>query len=369
MTHEERSVMGRKTTGGRILALGAVGALAAGAIAAGTAGAAASKPVQLPKKTVGFLQITSQSEVARRIEAGAKAGAKALGWKYVSCDAKGVPAKFASCGDNLVRQKVDVILSDGVEPAPIKAQLQKAKAAKIPWIGVGGRVTPDPLFAAQYAPDDAAMAKVLDAYMISHLGSGNKTLAVQAFDAITALKVRRDQLLKDIAGKPITVVATNQTDFTDPFGSVTTATNTVLNANSDLNAIWAATDFDIPAIASVIGQKFPGKNYPARPMVVGFYGDLANLDALRKKQADAIVEVPLEATGYVAIDQYAQLVSGKRKKLDPQAYNRGYGLGIQKPFLITQANVPANPKQYVRPKKNFEKYFLNKWKKEFSKAS
>ena len=34
MTHEERSVMGRKTMGGRILALGAVGALAAGAIAA-----------------------------------------------------------------------------------------------------------------------------------------------------------------------------------------------------------------------------------------------------------------------------------------------------------------------------------------------
>jgi ABC-type sugar transport system substrate-binding protein len=359
--------MGRTATGARILALAAAAGLAAGAIAAGSASGASSAPVKLPKKTVGFLQITSQSEVARRIEVGAKASAKALGWKYVSCDAKGDPTKMAACGDNLIRQKVSVILSDGIEPAVIKSQLQKAKAAKIPWIGVGGRVTPDPLFAAQYAPDDAAMTRVLDAYMLSKLGSGDKTLAVQAFDAITALKVRRDQLLKDLNGKNVKVVATNQTDFTDPFGSVTTATNSVLNANSGLNAIWAATDFDIPAIASVMGQKFAGKAYPARPLVVGFYGDLANLDALRKDQADAIVEVPLEATGYVAIDQYAEMVSGKRKKLDPNAYNRGYGLGIQKPFLITRSNVPSNPKQYVRPTKDFAKFFTAKWKKEFKR--
>jgi ABC-type sugar transport system substrate-binding protein len=351
--------------GTRVLVLAAVGGLAAGAIAAGSATGAASAPVKLPKKTVGFLQITSASEVARRIEVGAKAGAKALGWKYISCDAKGDPTKMAACGDNLVRQKVSVILSDGVEPAVVKAQLTKAKAAKIPWISVGGRVTPDPLFAAQYAPDDAAMTRVLDRYMLSRLGSGDKTLAVQAFDAITALKVRHDQLQKDLGSTNVKIVATNQTDFTDPFGSVTTATNTVLNANPNLNGIWAATDFDIPAIASVMGQKYAGKNYPDRPLVVGFYGDLANLDALRKKEADAIVEVPLEATGYVAIDQYAQLVSGKQKKLDPNAYNRGYGLGIQTPFLITQANVPTNPKQYVRPKKDFAKFFLARWKKEF----
>src|SRR5262245_34350701 len=346
-----------------------VGAVALGSIAVGAAAAASTKPVALKKQTVGFLQITSASEVARRIEDGAKAGARALGWKYVSCDAKGDPAKMAACGDNLIKQKVNVILSDGVEPALIKVQLQKAKKAKITWLDVGGRVTPDSGFAAQYAPDDAAMAKLLDDYMLKALGSGNKTIAVQAFDAITALKVRHDQLEKDLAGSSVKIGPTNQTDFTDPFGSVTTATNTVLNANPNLNAVWAATDFDIPAIASVMGQKYSGKNFPDRPFVAGFYGDLANLKALRDKQADAIVEVPLEATGYVAIDQWAQVVSGKRKKVDPQAYNKGYGLGFQKPFLILQNNVPSNPNKYVQPTKDYRAYFLAKWKREFKSAT
>src|SRR5262249_60569779 len=130
--------MGRTAMGTRFLGLAAVGGLAAGAVAAGSA-SGASAPAPLPKKTVGFLQITSASEVARRIEVGAKAGAKALGWKYVSCDAKGDPTKMAACGDNLIRQKVSVILSDGIEPAVVKTPMKKAKAAKIPWIGVGGR--------------------------------------------------------------------------------------------------------------------------------------------------------------------------------------------------------------------------------------
>jgi ABC-type sugar transport system substrate-binding protein len=345
----------------------AAGALLCTGLAAGAAGAAA-KPVPLKKQTVGFLQITTASEVARRIEDGAKSGAKALGWKYVTCDAKGDPSKAAACGDNLINQKVNVILSDGSEPAIIKTQLKKAKKAGITWIAVGGKVTPDPGFAAIYAPNDKNMTKVLDENMVKSLGTGSKTLAVQAFDAITALKDRHDQLQQDIQGTAIKIVATNQTDFTDPFGSVTTATNTVLGANQGLNAIWAATDFDIPAIASVMGQKFPGKNFPDRPWVGGFYGDLANLKALRDKQVDAIVEVPLEATGLTAVDQWAQVVSGKQKKVDPKAYSKGYGLGIQTPFLITQANVPTNPNKYVQPTKNYQAYFLARWKKEFGKG-
>jgi ABC-type sugar transport system substrate-binding protein len=347
----------------------AIAVLAAAAVAlplaagVGTAGAA---PVKLPKKTVGFLQITGASEVAIRIEDGARQAAKLLGWKYVRCDALGDPQKMASCGDNLINQRVSVILSDGVEPAVIAVQLKKAKQRKIPWFDVGGQVTPSPYFAAMYAPDDTAMARLLHKYMLAQLpkrGAGQRTIAVQAFDAILALKLRHDQLKRDVKGKH-KIVATNQTDFADPAGSVTRATQTVLTANPKLDAIWAATDFDIPAIASVIGQRFPGKTFPQRPLVVGFYGDKANLDAIRKGRADAVVEVPLEATSFTALDAAAAYFA-KRTRIDPNLYRNTV---FDTPFLITRSNLPA-PGRYARPKPgskgDWVSYYTRKWRAEY----
>jgi ABC-type sugar transport system substrate-binding protein len=252
-----------------------------------------------------------------------------------------------------------------VEAAPVQAQMQQAKRRGIPWMNVGGAVHDSPLFTAQIVEDEAAMTRVLDDYMFQQLGDKKAKIAITEFPPIFAFQQRTEQLAADLQAHPGSkIVSKHVVDFTNPIEDVRSWANTVLTRNRSLDAFWGVVDFDLVSVSQAVQAKFPGKQFPQRPLVVGYFGDLANLDALRKGQADAVVEIPLEAVGWIALDQAAEFFA--RQRAISKTPLSGYGQNFLEPQLITRQNAPKQAKTYMQPKIDFASFFGAKWKKEFT---
>lgn len=340
------------------------------AVAAGKAAAdKAGGTTQLPVKTVGILQLNAQAEVAARIEQGAKDAAKAIGWKSISCDSQGDPAKMASCGASLLNQNVDVVMSIAIEPAAIEAQLQQAKAKHVPWLTIGGGVTPDDKFAAQYAPRETEMATLIDHYLIDQLAqrpSKQKTIAISTFSQVWAGKARSDALHRDLAGTGIKIVDEHQSDLANQIEDAQRSVTSQLTAYPNVDGLLGTADYPLPVMGRVVAAKFPGKSFPDRPLVVGYLDDLVNLDAIRKGQADALATMRLDTPTWVAVDQAAEYFA-RKTPFNPDAYLDGvgaYGLTLNDATLITKDKLPPAG-QYVQPKEDFESLFRAKWEREF----
>ncbi|MGW3151555.1 sugar ABC transporter substrate-binding protein [Streptomyces sp. NPDC001177] len=331
---------------------------------------ALGRPHRLPHKKVGFLQLNAQAEVAARIEKGAKDAAAAIGWDFVSCDSQGNPSKMASCGSSLLNQGSDVILSVAIEPAAVTAQMRRARAEGIPWIGVGGAATPNPLFTAQYAPHETEMASLIDTYVFDQLPKRNKaksSIAMSTFSSVRAGKARSDALIGAVRERPtIRIVDTHEDDLANQIEDARSWATTMLTEHPDVDAVLGTADYSLPVTAAVVAAKFPGKKYPDRPLVVGYLDDLINLDAIRRGQADALATMRLDTESWIAVDQAAEFFS-RKKPFSPGAYADSahvYGLTFNDAVLITKDNLPGKGR-YVEPKEDFTTFFTDKWAAEF----
>lgn len=281
---------------------------------------------------------------------------KFLGWKYVVVDAEGDPQKEAAGMSSLVNQRVDAILSIANQPSAIQAGLQAAKSANIPVINVAGVVAPDPKLSASYAPDEKAMTKTLDDYMISHLNSTGNIATITA-PSIYALGIRDDQLKSDLQSTSIKVKANHEIDFTNPVQDATKAVGDILTANPDTNAFWTDTDFDVQPAANVLKTKA----LCGKVQLYGYYGDKANLQALRDGCATAVVDTGISASSDMAIDS----LLGYFIKKTPIPKNPTYSEDFFKPTIIDKTNVPADANTYFPPPADYTSYFHDKWSKDY----
>ncbi len=341
---------------------------AQGGDAAETAAAAgeedAGEPVDLPQRTVGYIQFTNEAEIAVRMQVAAEEAAEAIGWDFLACDGQGDPRKQGACGNTLLDRGADVILSNSIAPATTNAAIQRADKENIPWIVVGGLVPDDPKVDAIYAPDDTAMTELLWDWFVENTG-GESTLAIlNEFPALEALGVRAEVLNDLISqdGGGIELVGEEELDYTDVVGSIQKQVNNQLSQNPDVGAFWSITN-NIPPIVQAV--KSNGSRSDDWPIIVGYFADLVNLDAIRAGDAAALAEWPIEGDIWAAVDQAAQQVAREveiprtREELAPE-----YSLEFIEPTLITEENLPPEG-EYPPPNADFVSYFDAKWATEF----
>jgi ABC-type sugar transport system substrate-binding protein len=342
-------------------------AKAARATDAGTAaGEAAGDPVKVPHITLGYLDQVGSAEIAQRTYGATKTAAESLGWDVAYCDAAGDPRKMASCGDSLLDRHVDVMLSTAIDSSLIKPQLKKAQSADVPWITIEGGARPDPLFTAQVAPDEVAIAEVINDYLVEQLGTidGPAPIGIHTFTQIYAVAQREDALKRQIEGTNIEIADTHQTDLANGVEDTTRAAETQIQGNPDLKALWGDINFHIPGFAIAMQRHFAGKSFPDRPLVVGFFGDRLNLQQIRSGLADAVVEAPLEANGWIVVDQIAENLA-RGTEIEDGMQPGYYELDFVSPSLITKDNLPPED-QLVEPEEDFAKFFATKWATEFT---
>ena len=338
-----------------------------GLAAAGAAGTA----VEVPKITVGFVNIVGAVESAQRAERTFNEATDVLGWTVNRCDAQGDPTKMARCADTLLDQNVDVLVVLGIEPSLIKAQLNKAKKQNVPVVEFSGQVAADPLFAGTYYPDEPAAGQVLTDYLVEKLNAlPDETVPIAVTDYPVEWSTARTDTLKaavaDQSKIDIAVEAT--TDAANLVEGTRKQVNDQLTANPDLKALWFGFDSAGQAGAQAASAKFPGKTFPDKPLVVTFHADLATIDLMRQGAIDAVSDVPYDASGWVAVDQIAQFVARETPMAsEPQPQYEGIG-DTYDYVVVDSSNLPPEG-EYRTPEHDYQTFFTTKWSNEFTNVT
>jgi ABC-type sugar transport system substrate-binding protein len=347
-------------------------ATAAPATAAPATAAPTEAPMAPPQITLGYLQVLGASESAQRLENEARDAAALLGWDFVQCDAEGVPDAMQTCGDSLIDQGVDAILTDGTTVEVIVDQLDRAAAAGIPFVNSGGTQSFYDKYAASFNPDDAAFGRVLAEWVVDNVEPGNIFVSSVAFTAWG--KAREDSLAEVIAGTGFTISNTVDVDFADVVGTAADAVSAQLTADPDTAVIWLS--FDLAALGGgpVVSDLFPAGDGPE---VATFYSNCITQDQMRSGGVTVTVEENLEWSSWVAIDQIAAFFdSGAPFSQDLRpTYTAADGSVIQfsQPFIVTPDDIPDSCEvgrgPYPTPPDaaaaGFRDFFKAKWADEY----
>jgi ABC-type sugar transport system substrate-binding protein len=318
--------------------------------------------VRVPKESVGVIEVLGSSEAITRTLNATKAGAKVLGWSVKVCDAQGQPAMAASCANTLIAEHVTLILGEAIEPAWVQAQLTLAKSKGIPWINDSGPVTPNPLIDEQSTYDETTMGETMGKYIVATLhGAGD--VATTEISAQYAIRVRSAGILAALHTAPgIHVVQTHDVALADPSADGHQWALSVLTQYPKLAAIAMSTDADSPGEVPAVQQRFPGAQYPHRPLLVGAFGDLFSLAYIRKGQMDAVADTPIESTAWISLDRAAAFFA--RKVPLPREGPTGYPLNLIPVTTVTKANVPTAGDYFPSPV-DYVTFFTTKWRAEY----
>jgi ribose transport system substrate-binding protein len=329
---------------------------------------AAGDPVELPKITVGFVNIVGAVESAQRAEREFKRATGVLGWTVNTCDAQGDPTRMARCADSLLDQNVDVLTVLGIEPSLIKAQLQKAKNQNVPVVEFSGQVAADPLFAGTYYPDEPAAGQVLTDYLVEKLDAlPDETVPIAIHDYPAEWSAARTDTLRAAVAdqSKIEIAVETTTDAANLVEGTRKAVTDELTANADLKAYWFGFDSAGQAGGQAVSARFPGEQFPDKPMVVTFHADLGTADLMRAGAVDAVSDVPYDAAGWVATDQIAEFVARQTPMADePQPEYPGIGTAYDY-VVVDSTNLPPEG-EYRTPEHDFVTFFTTKWQNEFT---
>jgi len=298
---------------------GGDGAVAAGNAANEGSAAASGEKLELPDGlTAGILHVQGNAQSDQLIGYALTDALDALGVKYTERDPQGNPGKTATDLDSLIGRKPDVIFGISVEPATIQSQLRKMADRGIPFINVGGTIRESPLVALSPVPSDYAQGALTAQYLLDWLGATNEDqpgtpagdIATFGFDPIYSLQQRR-QAMELMAGdaKEVNIVADHQINFEDPEADIQNATQSIVQANPDLKAIYACCDFSLPPIVAGLRQ---AKALDRVKVFAVQLGTPAALDLVKDGSVAAVGNAALGASSYMAVDEWAQATAENR---------------------------------------------------------
>jgi len=308
---------------------------------------------KVPHETIGFVNVLGSSPAAAACQAQFLRAAKVLGWTVHVADAMGDPSKMASDVSAMVTAHSNAIVTVSIEQSAAQQGLTAAKAAGIPALTFCGAITNNgaPLYAADYAPNDAAIAATVTRYMIDDLG-GKGDIVAQFYSPINAL-ARRDAVAEAMINQAgMKVVASHQVDFTNSVEDTSQSTLAMLRAHPEAKAVLVDQDFEFPVAVQAI------KNAGLNVKVYGMYGGDPAFQSLRAGgPARAIAESNPEASGWTVADSLLKYFVN-HKPIDPLAgYDHPYPV-----TLVTAGNVPAGPEANLFP--DYGPLYEAQWKAE-----
>lgn len=297
--------------------------------------------------TIAILQTTAQSETLARWAKTAEQAITAAGWKAVVADGKGDPSVWSQSLSNFVNQKVDGIITIGVDGAPVAPQLKAAKDAGIPVIAAGVSVSGEELFAATYAPDDSEFGRVLADYLKENVPTGSEyvSLDISAIYAAHALVTSANPQLESAGFKHVAGYDINVADLVNDTGK---GTANLVQGNPNAKFILSCCDAPAINVAALQQARKPDVLTAAR-------NDNPSTLKLLRDGAPLVVAVSNSDIGVLtAIDQIVANKAGK--SVDPAADDGKYEY-----TAVDKSNVPADGKFVYDTAPIIDEY-VQKWR-------
>lgn len=230
---------------------------------AGTASPQATTGVAKKEKTIGLVVSTLNNPFFVTMKTGAEKKAKELGYKLIVVDSQNDSSKETSNIEDLISQKVDLLLINPTDSGAVVNAVKSANSKKIPVITLdrssnGGDVV------AHIASDNIAGGKMAADYVIKQLNGKGKIVELQGIAGTSAARDRGKGFDDQIAtNKDIKIVAQQVADFDRAKGL--TVMENILQAQPEINAVFAHNDeMALGAVKAMEASKRTGV------IVVGF---------------------------------------------------------------------------------------------------
>lgn len=190
--------------------------------------------------TVGLAVSTQNNPFFVTLKEGAEAEAQKLGLKLVVVDAADDSGKQAAGIDDLLQQKVKVLLINPTDSEAAAASVNRATQAGIPVVSIDRSVQGADV-AAHIASDNVAGGKMAADFIVSKLPQGGEMVELEGIPGSSAAR-ERGQGFHDVMDKQqaIKIVAKQPADFDRTKGL--TVMENILQSHPNIKAVFAHND-------------------------------------------------------------------------------------------------------------------------------
>ncbi|MCA5013748.1 MULTISPECIES: D-ribose ABC transporter substrate-binding protein [unclassified Enterococcus] len=222
--------------------------------------------------------------------------------KTIISDAQNDASKQSNDIDDLIQQKVDVILVNPVDSSAIQPAVEAANEANIPVIALdrssdGGEIL------TLVASDNVKGGEMAADFIIEKVGKGAKVVQLEGTPGASATR-ERGKGFENIAKNDLDVVQSQSADFDRAKGL--SVMENILQSNSDIKAVFAQNDE--MALGAVEALKAAGKK---DVLVVGFDGNEDGIKAVEAGTMGATVAQQPVEMGKLALQAAYDHFEGK----------------------------------------------------------
>jgi len=227
---------------------------------------------------------------------GAKDKAKELGVDIKVVDARDDSAKQLNDVEDLIGQKVDILLINPTDSDAVVAAIEEANVAKIPVItvdrGASGKVL------LHIASDNVAGGRLAGEYIAEKLGGKGKVIELVGIPGTSSARDRGKGFNEVIEKYPgIQVVARQTANYNRAEGL--TVMENLLQAHPDINAVFAHNDE--MALGAIEAIKAAGKLKDI--IVVGFDATPDALESVKRGELSATIAQQPYRMGELAVEK------------------------------------------------------------------
>ncbi|PEZ82787.1 ribose ABC transporter substrate-binding protein RbsB [Bacillus sp. AFS017274] len=233
---------------------------------------------------------------------GIEKEAKEKGMKVTVVDAQDDTAKQISGIEDLILQKVDVLLVNPTDSAAISSAVQSANEAGIPVITID-RSSDEGDIETFIASDNVAGGEMAAEYLVKELGDKAKVVELEGVSGASATR-ERGKGFHNIADKQLDV-QTSQTAEFDRTKGLNVMEN-ILQGNKDIQAVFAHNDE--MALGAIEAIKAAGKDI----IVVGFDGNDDALKAVENGELKATIAQQPALIGEEAVNAAEKILKGDK---------------------------------------------------------
>lgn len=233
---------------------------------------------------------------------GIEKEAKEKGMKVTVVDAQDDTAKQISGIEDLILQKVDVLLVNPTDSAAISSAVQSANEAGIPVITID-RSSDEGDIETFIASDNVAGGEMAADYLVKELGEKAKVVELEGVSGASATR-ERGKGFHNIADKQLDVLTSQTAEFDRTKGL--NVMENILQGDKDIQAVFAHNDE--MALGAIEAIKAAGKDI----IVVGFDGNDDALKAVENGELNATIAQQPALIGEEAVNAAEKILKGDK---------------------------------------------------------
>ncbi|MBT2668442.1 ribose ABC transporter substrate-binding protein RbsB [Bacillus sp. ISL-4] len=233
---------------------------------------------------------------------GIEKEAKEKGMKVTVVDAQDDTAKQISGIEDLILQKVDVLLVNPTDSAAISSAVQSANEAGIPVITID-RSSDEGDIETFIASDNVAGGEMAAKYLVKELGDKAKVVELEGVSGASATR-ERGKGFHNIADKQLDVLTSQTAEFDRTKGL--NVMENILQGNKGIQAVFAHNDE--MALGAIEAIKAAGKDI----IVVGFDGNDDALKAVENGELKATIAQQPALIGEEAVNAAEKILKGDK---------------------------------------------------------